>query len=259
MRVAADHEWRQWWSDLQTRRIAAMASMPAAVLAAWLIGGWQGWLIAMALPLLAFGRLYAWRRPGCHERFAIAGLSPMPSTCVNCGVAAFGLPQDVAAAPEERPIRRRRPLSSRLRRVIAVSQILGGVLVGLITLTSLYQNVPLVWWYEVMLEGIALAAVLSGVLLWRHHPDGTRLASILLLLQVLKLYTPWVVYDLRAGFGVLLHASASTVGIALDARGLLQLGWKQGGEPSVAVNVLAVAWLCILLAERTHRPASPDR
>lgn len=255
MSVAPDVEWQRTWGDLRARRMTLVAAIPISALVGVLSSGWLGWLLAVSMPVVALVRLYAWRCPGCHRRFTGASIAPMPSACVMCGRSAFDH-SDADTAPSARPVSSRSiPSSIRLHRVVAASQVLGGALIGLVTVLAPFQGYTLVWWYFLMVEGIAIAGVASGVWLWQGRPEGLRLARILLALQVVKIYTPWFAYDMRAGLGILLHAGAETVGVRLDASGTLLLALQPGVRPEFAVNVLALIWLCALLGGRASRTA----
>ncbi|MGO4724783.1 MULTISPECIES: hypothetical protein [unclassified Inquilinus] len=150
-----------------------------------------------------------------------------------------------------------------LDRVIALVQILGG-LVGLgVMAPQIYRDAPAI---IALTQGLVLGAaallfllcILAGGLLWRRRPIGYVLSILVQVLQIPIIYTGDLIYHFHMVARLVVTLSASTAaasttpayGIGLDPfQGLLSLGlYLDTGLPGaiIGVNLLPVI-LCVIL------------
>jgi hypothetical protein len=239
--------WQEAWGGLRERRIALLCAAPAAFIPGVLL--WDA-PTAFGLAVVAFfGAAWAlrtWRCPRCHERFTGAAGRWWPNRCAACRLPEFSpvpLRSDEAFTIDRGAARR---LSSRFRKLIAVSEIAGGAAVMLLIPLTIVQGIGLAWWYATFLEGLGVFGIVAGYWLWRDDPRGYGLSRLVQALQILKIQLAGVVFDVSAGMEVNLTVSNSATNFGAGIRGAFSVAVGQARPHVVIVNVLAAIALILL-------------
>jgi hypothetical protein len=253
--------WPEAWGGLRERRIALLCAAPAAFILGMLL--WDG-PTAFGLAVVAFfGAAWAlrtWRCPRCQERFAGAAGRWWPNRCAACRLPEF------SSVPFSRETtftvdrRAARSLSSRFRRLVAVSEIAGGAAVMLLIPLTIVQGVGLAWWYATFVEGLGVFGIVAGYWLWRDDARGYGLSRLVQGLQMLKIQLAGVVFDVSAGLEVNLTVSNAATNFGAGIRGAFSVAVGQARPHVVIVNVLAAIALILLWnAEPAHSTIGDER
>lgn len=127
------------------------------------------------------------------------------------------------------------------RRTVAVSEIVGGVLMLAGVAMAMAGGVSLKWWYWLLLVGLGAASVAAGGWLWRGDPRGIRWSRPLLALQVLQVKTTTWGVGLFLGLHVSLTAGKAGWYTSLGVAGRLDLLVGVGAPWELSVNLFALA------------------
>jgi hypothetical protein len=235
--------WDSYWSGLRVRRVFAIVALFAFV-PLWIAAGPVGLLAGFLAVFGGYWWLRLWRCPRCRLPVVGAGFASFPERCQACGLLLFGHVDDVAApvGASENALR----LSRRLRRFVAGVEITaGGAVMLLVPFTG---HLP--FWYVITLEGLGGLSLAAGVWLWQGRERGYALSRTILLMQLIRFESAWVVYSATAGFFVDLYHTARGYGLNPGFYGSLGLGFRPGIPFGVAVNLWAAALLLTLMHAR---------
>ena len=239
--------WQEAWGGLRERRIALLAAAPTAFIPGVLL--WDG-PTAFGLAVVAFfGAAWAlrtWRCPRCHERFAGAAGRWWPGQCAACRLPEFSSVPFASEGTFTVDRRAARRLSSRVRRLIALSEIVGGAAVMLLLPLTIVQGVGLAWWYATFIEGLGVFGIVAGYWLWRDDARGYGLSRLVQALQILKFQLAGVVFEASAGLEVNVTVSNTAINFDTGIRGAFSVAVGQERPHIVIVNVLAAIALILL-------------
>ena len=240
--------WDAYWSELRRRRAFAAIALAAFPLI-WIFGGSVGLLVGFLALFGSYWWLRQWRCPRCRLPVVGVGFATFPERCQPCGLPLFGHPDDVMAPVGARENALR--LSRRLRRFVAGVEIAAGA--AAMTLVAFSRGVPL--WYAITLEGLGGLSLGAGLWLWQGRERGYALSRAVLLAQLIRIESPWLVYAATAGFFVDLYHTGSRIGLNPGFYAALGLAFGPGLPLAIAVNL----WAAVLLLMLMHaRPEIPD-
>ena len=91
----------------------------------------------------------------------------------------------------------------KLLRILAVSEIVGGVLLLLVLpLTLVVTEIPIPTWYTLLSTILGLYAVVAGTLVWKDVALGRWLSLVLQAVQIFQIATSDFLFKVLVGFHV---------------------------------------------------------
>jgi hypothetical protein len=239
-------DWRDYWSELRSRRVAvAIAAVVFPFL--WIVLGSPGLLIGFLGLLAAYHHLRAWLCPRCFMPIVGAGFTTFTERCRSCDLEIFSHAIYVRTAPTSlNP--EAFALGRRTRRFIAGYEILAG---ASLMVLSAFSRAP--WWLLVTLEGLAGLSLAAGVFLWRDDLRGYALTRTLQIVQLIRVQSPWLTYVATSGIAVDLSHANGAIQLSPGFNATFSFLLMPGQTFGVAVNLWAAA---LLLAMTFARPCS---
>ena len=244
--------WHRYWGSLRARRLALVGALPVTLPVWFIAGPVAGFLTSVAASVAAVWLLRSWPCPRCGDPFGGIRWSLFAERCVSCGLPAFARPDFVRRTDFVRTPNLR-TLPDRVRHFVAGAEMAGGAAV--MVLTALPGAGPL--WYRLAIESIAAMTLAAGIWLWRDDARGYTWSRIVQGLQLIRFAIAPVAYSVSAGPFVDAYLRGAQVGIEVGFRGQFILLWGEVSPLIVSFNLLAAAWLLMLLDARPKSEVIP--
>ncbi|HJR66276.1 MAG TPA: hypothetical protein VJ802_07580 [Gemmatimonadaceae bacterium] len=245
--------WQRYWGGLRARRLALVAAVPLTLPVWFIAGGLAGFLISVAASVVAVWAVRSWPCPRCGNPFGGIRWSLFSERCVSCALPAFARPDFVRRTDFVRAADLR-TLPDGLRRFVAGAEMAGGAAV--MALTALEGVGPL--WFRLAIESVGATAVAAGVWLWRDDARGYTWSRLVQGLQLVRFSIPPLAYAVSAGPFADVYFGQVQSGFNVGFRGQLVLTWGNVSPLAVSFNMLAAAWLLMLLDARPKSAVVPS-
>lgn len=253
MESDSSSSWQRYWGGLRARRLALVAAVPLTLPIWFIAGGLAGFVISVVASVVAVWTLRSWPCPRCGNPFGGIRWSLFSERCVSCALPAFARPDFVRRTDFVRATDLR-TLPDGLRRFVAGAEMAGGAAV--MALTALQGVGPL--WFRLAIESVGATAVAAGVWLWRDDARGYTWSRLVQGLQLVRFSVPPVAYAVSAGPFADVYFGQIQSGFNVGFRGQLVLMWGNASPLAVSFNVLAAAWLLMLLDARPKSAVVPS-
>jgi len=141
--------------------------------------------------------------------------------------------------------------SATLLKVIAVAEIAGGVVLAALVSRLVLGGTTLAWPIAFVFEAVVVAAILAGVTLWKGEPPGFVASCILQLLQIVRIVSLPLTFELLLGPGAtLVEPTGGSPHLVLELRATLTLflgRLPDGAQTDFGINFVPIVVLIVLL------------
>lgn len=149
-----------------------------------------------------------------------------------------------------------------MRRLIAGSQLAGGLVLASIPALSAVQGMQFHLWYWILVQSLAGVTIAAGWWLWHSDPRGWQLSILVQSFQILQLQSSSLVLGFDAGLLLKLNISATELAVEPGFFGAVQIlgGEMMRWRTSIDLfALLAAVWLVRNAPTLARSSAMPDQ